>query len=132
MRSWVAYSLYPGSSYNPEITTLTGDIKIMLTVEYRFNILGGLNGALFSDAGNIWLSAPEESLPGGEFKFNRFYKEFAVGVGAGIRYDFDFFLIRLDAGVKVRQPELQEGNRWTFENLNFANAVWNFGIGYPF
>lgn len=132
MRSWVAYTLYPGSSYNPEITTLTGDIKIMLTAEYRFNILGGLNGALFSDAGNIWLSSPEESLPGGEFKFNRFYKEFAIGVGVGIRYDFDFFLIRLDAGVKVRQPELQEGNRWTPENLNFANAVWNFGIGYPF
>jgi len=131
-RAWVAYSMDPGSSDNPETTVSTGDIKIMANVEYRFNILGGMDGALFVDAGNIWLINPDENFVGGEFEFDRFWKEFAVGTGLGIRYDFDFFIIRLDAGFKVRRPSLPEGERWTAAELRPRNAILNFGLGYPF
>jgi hypothetical protein len=131
-RAWVAYSMDPGSSDNPETTVSTGDIKIMANLEYRFNIIGGMDGAFFVDAGNIWLINPDEDFIGGDFQFNRFWREFAVGTGLGIRYDFDFFIIRLDAGFKVHRPSLPEGERWTADELRPGNAILNFGLGYPF
>ncbi len=131
-RGWVAYTLGPGGRSNPEATVNTGDIKIMATYEYRFSMLGNLKGALFTDVGNIWTLEPTPGLQDTEFRFDRFYKELAVGAGFGIRYDFGFFVFRLDAGYKLRRPSRPEGNRWNFDDLRLGDGVLNFGIGYPF
>ena len=131
-RGWVAYTLGPGGRSNPEATVNTGDIKIMATYEYRFSMLGNLKGALFTDVGNIWTLEPTQGLQDTEFRFDRFYKELAVGAGFGIRYDFGFFVFRLDAGYKLRRPSRPEGNRWNFDDLSIGDGVLNFGIGYPF
>ena len=69
------------------------------------------------DAGNTWLSHPDEKRPGGDFQFNRFYKEIAIGSGFGIRADFGFFIIRTDIGIKVRDPQFLEDRRWVIEHL---------------
>lgn len=131
-RGWIAYTLGPGGRANPESTINTGDVKIMATYEYRFSILGNLKGALFTDVGNIWTLEPTPGLKNTEFRFDRFYKELAVGAGFGIRYDFGFFVFRLDAGYKIYNPALLEGNRWTFNSLRLGDGILNFGIGYPF
>jgi len=68
-----------------------GDIKIEANVEYRFKVFWKMEGAIFLDAGNIWALKEEESRPGAEFKWNRFYREIAVGTGLGVRFDFSFF-----------------------------------------
>ena len=95
-------------------------------------MFGPLEGAVFVDMGNIW--SLKDNRPGAEFAFSRFYKEIAIGSGAGLRYDFSFVIIRVDLGVKVHDPSLDEGYRWipahsmfTKNNLNVA-----FAIGYPF
>ncbi len=100
--------------------------------EYRFAMFGPFEGALFVDAGNIW--SLKDNRPGAEFAFSRFYKEIAVGTGVGLRYDFSFVIIRVDLGIKLHDPSLDEGSRWkpanvllTKSNINFA-----FAIGYPF
>ena len=58
-------------------------------------------------------------------------KDIAVGSGFGLRYDFDFFVLRFDVGFKTYNPALEENNRW-FTDYNFRNAVYNIGINYPF
>ena len=130
-RGWVAYTLGPGGD-TTGFDVNTGDIKIMATYEYRFSILGDLNGALFADVGNIWTLDPIEDQYNTAFRFDRFYEELAIGAGAGLRYDFGFFVFRLDAGFKIGQPSRPNGNYWTWDQLRFGRAVWNFGIGYPF
>jgi outer membrane protein assembly factor BamA len=132
LRGWVAYTQPPGSSYNPGQTVYTGDIKLLLMTDYRFSIAGPLEGAVFVDAGNTWLMRPDESSPGADFDIKRFYKEFGIAPGLGIRYDFSYFVFRLDAGVKLYQPSLEPGSRWTFNELNFKNATWSIALGYPF
>ena len=95
-------------------------------------------GAIFADAGNIWLTKSEDR-PEGVFELNRFYKEIAIGTGLGFRLDFEYFVIRLDAAFALRKPFLNEGFQWTFDRLQFGqkdwrkdNLIWNVGIGYPF
>ncbi|WP_311195883.1 BamA/TamA family outer membrane protein [Antarcticibacterium sp. 1MA-6-2] len=97
----------------------------------RFNIFGALNSALFVDIGNIWnvLDIVEEDAA----TFNSFadLQDIAVGTGTGLRYDFNFFVLRFDVGFKTYDPALPKGERW-FKNYNFNNAVYNVGINYPF
>ncbi len=133
IRAFPAGSLGPGS-YNQEGGTAyqLGDMSIVANIEYRYKIFKMLNAAIFMDAGNIWLINKDPERPGGEFELNRFYKEFAVGTGAGLRLDFDFFIIRLDAGVPLRDPSYSENDRWTFDKRPFTKTNINFGIGYPF
>jgi len=131
-RAWIAYSMRPGSSNAPDVSVNSGDIKLMMSADYRFNVLGNVDGALFVDAGNIWLMNPDTSFVGGDFEWNRFYKEFAVGAGVGIRYDFDFFILRLDGGFVLRDPSRAEGERFTLDRLQLRDMTLNFGLGYPF
>jgi outer membrane protein assembly factor BamA len=91
-----------------------------------------LKSALFTDIGNIWLLRESEQFPGGEFSIRRFYKEFAIDAGLGIRLDFNFFIIRLDLAAQIRDPFMPEGSRWIFNSEMKSNIVWNLGIGYPF
>ena len=127
-RAWEAYNLGPGTSGGQNDFN-EANLKIALNLEYRYNIFGDLYGALFVDAGNIWNifdNVDDESL-----KFNglQSLRDINIGTGTGIRYDFSFFILRLDVGFKTYEPYLE--NKW-FKNYNLKNAVYNIGINYPF
>ncbi len=138
IRAWSSRDLGPGSdttsSKEFDYPNKNGDIKLEGNVEYRFKVIWKLEGALFLDAGNIWSMNPDPAKPGADFQWNRFYKEIAVGTGIGTRWDFSFFILRLDFGLKLHDPALPENNRWVpvFRNFNFNHFHLNFGIGYPF
>ncbi len=135
VRGWQVRTLGPGS-YVPDTTFLnqTADLKLELNTEYRFKLFWILEGAVFIDAGNIWNYREDPGRPGSRFKLNSFYKDIAVGTGAGIRFDFSFFLGRIDFGMKLRDPVIQERNKWIisqrpYERNDFTVVI---AIGYPF
>lgn len=145
MRAWQVRQLGLGSSkfysdtpYN-NVDLRFGDIKLEGNVEFRF-LLGTLFGiklrsALFTDIGNIWNWTPidtSELAKGSDFKLNRFYKEFAVGAGTGLRLDFNYFLIRLDWAYKIRDPQrIEDPDQW-FYKLSLGSGQLQLGINYPF
>lgn len=115
------------------------DIKIEGNMEYRFDIIKALKGAVFVDAGNIWLMRADSTRSGGEFHRSGFLKQVAVGTGLGLRMDFSFFVLRLDAAFPLRKPYLPEHERWVFRDIDFGSSRWrsdnlvfNIAIGYPF
>lgn len=132
LRGWRIYSLGPGSYHDTTGMNSTGDIDLEGNIEYRFPIYGFLKGALFSDFGNIWLNRKNVSFPGGEFKFYRFYKEFAVDCGFGARFDFSFFVLRIDAALPARDPSHPDNDRWVLKYSKLKDFRLNLGIGYPF
>lgn len=117
----------PGTNQSSLFIDQTGDIKLEMNIELRFDIYKWLKGAAFMDAGNIWLITDDLSRPKGNFEWNRFIKEFGVNFGAGLRLDFNYFVIRLDYGVPIRDPRIQSDNKWTIRKGQF-----NLAIGYPF
>lgn len=129
-RAWRVYKLGPGSSEN-ENEFNEANLKIAFNIEYRFPILGSVKGALFVDFGNIWNVL--DNVNDEKMKFNGFrdLNEIAIGSGFGIRYDFDFFIFRLDTGFKTYDPSLEVSDRW-FKNTSLKKAVFNIGINYPF
>ncbi|WP_353125907.1 BamA/TamA family outer membrane protein [Parapedobacter pyrenivorans] len=164
IRAWQARTLGPGN-YNREVLDpglrlnfrnldQLGEIKLEGNAEYRFKLVNDIFGAklkaaTFIDFGNIWRIDENELNPGGEFKFNRFLGQLAVGAGAGLRFDLDYFVIRLDAGMKVRDPQFNGAKQWVIseffnsrefkERYRITNAPdrynfiqYNFGIGMPF
>ncbi|SHH18817.1 Surface antigen [Chryseolinea serpens] len=132
LRSFVARSVGPGSETPPTgYTDLTGDIRLEGNLEYRFDLSGRLKGALFVDAGNVWLFHDDPSRPNGTFKFNKFLKEVAVSSGWGLRWDFDFIVARVDFGYTLRTPYRPEGERWATD-FHFWDPTINIAIGYPF
>lgn len=136
-RAWRARTLGPGSYSQPDSVSSRydkiGDIQIETNLEYRFHIFKSFYGAWFADAGNIWLSYKDPNKPNGEFKLDKFYKEIAIGSGFGLRYDFSFFVLRLDGAMRVHDPQYAEGKRWVFGKQTLReSAILNFGIGYPF
>jgi len=117
---------------------LGGDVKLELNAEFRFNIFRFLKGAVFTDAGNVWLLKSNPSTMGSPFSFSGFANEIAVGAGFGLRIDVSFFLLRFDLAMPLRKPWL-EGNKWVLDEINFGNPSWrnenlilNVAIGYPF
>jgi len=135
IRAWRARTLGPGG-YNSSQSTARfdkiGNIQMETNIEYRFHIFKSFYGAWFADAGNIWLSYEDPTKPNGKFKPDQFYKEVAIGSGFGIRYDFSFFILRLDAAIRLRDPEYAENDRWMFNKQPLKSPVLSFGIGYPF
>ncbi|MCK9302625.1 MAG: BamA/TamA family outer membrane protein [Bacteroidales bacterium] len=131
VRGWLLKTLGPGS-YNSDLNIeRLGDISFKCNVEFRFPIYKFVRGAVFADAGNVWLMKEDSDFPGGNFELNRFYKEIAVSAGFGLRLDFKFFVVRLDTALPVSDPALEEGSR-IVQNYQFSDFVWNFAIGYPF
>lgn len=107
----------------------TGNIRLEANIEYRFPIYGFFKGAVFADAGNIWLSKSSEVFDGqGEFSGN-FLSELGMGAGLGLRVDVQGFVIRLDLAAPFHDPARPEGERFNFD---LSSPVLNFGIGYPF
>jgi len=129
-RAWTAYSLGPGS-LNSSDEFNEANLKIALSAEHRFNLFGPLNGAFFVDAGNIWNVFDDITSEEATFSSFDALKDIAVGSGFGLRYDFNFFVLRGDIGFKTYDPSYSIGNRW-FNDYNFSNAVYNIGINYPF
>ncbi|HET8854930.1 MAG TPA: BamA/TamA family outer membrane protein, partial [Salinimicrobium sp.] len=129
-RAWQAYSLGPGSSGGRNEFN-EANLKLAFNAEYRFNLVGDLNSALFVDIGNIWnvLDVVEEEAA--TFTSLEDLRDIAIGSGIGLRYDFDFFVLRFDVGFKTYDPARPLGERW-FKDYNLANAVFNVGINYPF
>jgi len=135
LRAWPIRTVGPGSFTDSLLVTQfdkTGDLGIETSLEYRFPIYKTFKGALFLDAGNVWLKNKSDKFPGGEFELNRMVPELAVGTGIGFRFDFSFFVIRLDAAVKVRDPSNSPGQRWVVDEASLKKVNWNFAIDYPF
>lgn len=143
IRAFRARTLGPGS-YDPTVQNASfffdqsGDIKLELNAEYRANLYKFLNAAVFADAGNVWLVNEDPERPGGKFS-KEFVKEIAVGAGVGLRLDFNILLLRLDLAMPLRVPYFEEGDRWTFDRIDFGDRNWrrdnlilNIAIGYPF
>ncbi|MCF6365970.1 MAG: BamA/TamA family outer membrane protein [Bacteroidales bacterium] len=139
IRAWEERSLGPGSYFDPNQDSVLyyrqrSDIKLEGNIEYRMKLFWKMEGAFFVDAGNIWAINEQDNREGALFDINKFYKEIAIGSGFGIRMDFDFLILRLDIGLKVKDPSLPEGNRWIPVNqlITANNMKFNIGIGYPF
>lgn len=169
VRAWQARTLGPGK-YNRAVFGTSGtadtlrsnlrnldqlgEIKLEANLEYRFkvadNILNAkVKGATFADFGNIWRSSDFIENPEGEFKFNKFLGQLAVGIGAGLRFDYNYFVFRLDAGIKVKDPQFTGSDQYVIKHLFnkkqfkddfrishrpdiYRFVQYNFGIGMPF
>jgi outer membrane protein assembly factor BamA len=109
-------------------------VKLEANMEYRFKLFWKLEAALFVDMGNIWSLSSVDDREGAGFEFNRFYKELAVGTGAGIRTVFSFFIFRFDLGIPLRSPYAIEGANWLPGNSGISgrDLTYNLAIGYPF
>jgi hypothetical protein len=136
VRAWQVRQLGPGSYVPTPASTFfnqSGDIKFDLNIEYRTHFFWKLEAAAFIDAGNIWTIRPYEGQENGHFRLHTFYKEIALGYGLGIRLDFDYFLIRLDAGLKAYDPAKSGRDQWALFHPNRrGNIAWHVAIGYPF
>jgi outer membrane protein assembly factor BamA len=130
----------PGNENGRLFLDQRGDLKLELSTEFRFDITKVLKGAAFMDAGNIWLWNVDVNRPGSQFNRETFWKELAIGTGAGIRFDFNFFILRLDLAFPVRRalPENQ-GMAWVWDKIDIGSSSWrsdnlilNIAIGYPF
>lgn len=159
-RGWLSRTLGPGSYQYYLDTNATqtqiGDIRLLLSAEYRFDIYSFFKGALFADASNVWTWNNDPNRQGGQFSAN-FIKEFAINVGVGLRLDFDFFQVRFDLGFPIHNPSMPTGERWIFTKQTQYEALmqdvygvnweeerenrriqkpfvprFNLGIGYPF
>lgn len=143
LRAFRARSLGPGTydgstNNNTFLPDQSGDVKFEFSTEYRAKIYGLVKGAVFLDAGNIWLLKEDPEKPGAKFSKD-FMNELAVGVGAGLRFDFSFLVLRTDLAFPIRKPYLPDGERWVLDKINFGNGAWrsdnlvfNLAIGYPF
>ena len=137
IRAFTVRSIGPGG-YHPEKSEFsyldqTGDIRLEANIEYRFRIYKDLHGAVFLDAGNVWLMRYDPERPDAQLRLKTFPKQVALGTGAGLRYDLDFLIFRLDCGVPLHDP-YDTGKSGYY---NVRGAFWkqlglHFAIGYPF
>jgi outer membrane protein assembly factor BamA len=136
IRAWQVRSLGPGTYKAPEdaYPNQSADIKLEVNLEYRYNLMGFMEGALFLDAGNIWAINSRDNRPGALFKLNSFYRQLALGTGTGFRFDFNYFIFRVDVGMKLRDPSQPTGNGWIIGHRKYTSDDFNFAfaIGYPF
>jgi outer membrane protein insertion porin family len=145
MRAWALRQLGPGSvikEFNGTngIPERYGDMQLEGNIEWRFPITSipgvALNGAIFTDIGNVWLLKKAAGPPEEIFNFSRLGKDIAVGAGAGLRIDFSFFIIRLDYAYKVKDPspgpeDAAIQNKW-FGYKFFKGDQFQLGVRYPF
>ena len=137
VRAFAARSIGPGG-YTPQsdrkyaYINHVGDVRIEANVEYRFRLMGDLHGALFLDAGNVWLMRRDEGRPGGELTLRHLADQIALGTGLGVRYDMDFLVFRLDCGVALHAP-YDTGRSGYYNIPKFSDGLaLHFAIGYPF
>lgn len=148
IRGWNPRTLGPRSIDDPDRTSIdiTGDIKFEMSAEYRFDMIKlfsgtlNLNGALFADAGNIWLAKKSENTPNGHLDISRLGQDIAMSTGAGLRVIVaEFFTVRLDAAFPIKDPYIYSNNGWILRKVDLGNSDWrsknvvlNLAIGMPF
>ncbi|MFA6457559.1 MAG: BamA/TamA family outer membrane protein, partial [Bacteroidota bacterium] len=145
VRAFPARGLGPGTYIVPDSLSATsfidqaGDLKLEGNIEYRFPIISFLKGALFVDAGNIWLLHNDPNRSGGVFSGKTFMEQLAVGTGFGFRFDLSFLILRFDLAFPLRIPSLPEYHRWVINAIDVVDPTWrkdnlalNIAIGYPF
>jgi outer membrane protein insertion porin family len=141
IRAFRSRSVGPGKYEAPKDVGLLaeqpGDLKLELNSELRFPLAGIIEGAVFVDAGNVWLYNEDTTKPGSLFT-PRFLSELAAGAGVGIRFDLSFLVLRFDLAFPIRKPWLPAGERWVLNQVKWTsewrkeNLVFNLAIGYPF
>jgi outer membrane protein assembly factor BamA len=135
VRGWGVRELGPGSfPGDGNYLNQSGDIKFDTSLELRSKLFWKFRGAAFVDAGNIWTVRSYDLQPGGQFKFDKFYKQIAVAYGLGLRLDFDFCVVRFDFGMKGINPVYSSGrNRYPITHPDFGrDLTFHFAVGYPF
>lgn len=142
IRAFRSRSVGPGRYDPPQdgglIAEQPGDIKFEMNSELRVPLVGIVQGAVFVDAGNVWLFNEDPNKPGAKFS-NKFLSELAAGAGVGIRFDLSFLVLRFDLAFPIRKPWLLPKERWVINQIDFASSEWrrenfifNLAIGYPF
>jgi len=146
LRGWTAYHFGPGAT-SEDLLQSSGffsaaPIKLVQSFEYRFTIQRAIKGAVFLDAGNMWLfnktytgtftSAQEAAIEAGTFGWDSFYKQLGINTGYGLRYDLEFFIIRADLGLKIHHPGAVDRSNWVITAPQLRDFNLALGIGYPF
>lgn len=133
IRAFNVRSIGPGRYYTDKsglsYMDQTGDIKLQANVEYRPRLFGNLYGALFVDAGNVWALRDDGYRTGSKLRMKNLLKDMALGTGIGIRYDLEFFVLRLDWGVGIHVP--YKGGFYNMPSFKDSQSL-HFAIGYPF
>lgn len=137
VRGWSVRGLGPGSYMGTDgridFINQTGDIKLDMNAEYRSHVFWKVDGALFVDAGNIWTMRNYEDQPGGQFRLNTFWRQIAVAYGLGLRLNFDYFILRLDGGMKAIHPAYTGAKHYPIIHPNFKRDFSiHFAVGLPF
>ncbi len=138
VRGWSVRELGPGSFLGTDgridFINQTGDIKLDMNLEFRTHLVWKLDGAVFVDAGNIWTLRSYADQPGGQFRFSTFYKQIAASYGLGLRFNFDYFVLRLDGGMKAVHPAYTDARRhFPIIHPNFGrDFTFHFAVGLPF
>lgn len=140
MRGWRVRSLGPGSYVDTTFSySSTGDIMMEGNAEYRFSLAGPLRGAVFADAGNVWLMRADSLKEAGVFRPETFYKQIALSTGIGVRFDFSYFILRFDLATPAYAPGAPEGERWRLRYFYLIrdgrinrDINLQLAVGYPF
>lgn len=138
VRGWSVRGLGPGkfkgSNGAIDFINQTGDVKLDLNLELRSFLFWKIYGAVFVDAGNIWTLRSYDEQPGGQFRFKDFYEQIAVAYGLGIRFNFDFFILRFDMGMKAINPAYgsQQEHYAVFHPDFSRDFAFHFAVGLPF
>lgn len=138
VRGWTVRGLGPGKFKGKDgridFINQTGDMKLDFNLEYRTHMFWKLDGAVFVDAGNIWTLKEYADQPGGKFTFNEFYKQIAVAYGVGLRLNFDYFILRMDMGMKAINPAYEsKAEHYALVHPNFSrDFAFHFAVGLPF
>ena len=138
VRGWSVRSLGPGGYVGKDgridFINQTGDIKLELSAEMRSHLFWRFQSAIFVDAGNIWTIREYEDQPNGQFRFDTFLKQIAVAYGVGFRLNFDYFVIRLDMGMKAVNPAYTTSREhFPLVHPKFSrDHAFHFAVGFPF
>ena len=138
IRAFTVRSLGPGSYRPPKdepngYWDQTGNFKLEANVEYRFGIFNRLHGAVFLDAGNIWLLKNDPARPGGKLRWKGFWNEIALGTGVGLRYDISYLVLRADLGIGIHTPYKNPDKHGYYNIQSFKDGLgFHLAIGYPF
>lgn len=129
-RAWNPFRLGPGSTGGVNDFN-EANMKLAVSAEFRFQLVGNLKGALFVDTGNIWNVLDNTEDRKAQFTSLKDLENIAIGSGFGMRYDFGLFVFRLDLGFKTYNPANEMNRRW-LKDFGIGRSVLNFGINYPF
>ena len=138
VRGWNARGLGPGKYVGKDgkvdFINQTGNLKLDLSLEYRTRLFWKIHGAFFIDAGNVWNTRKYEGLEDGQFKFDKFYKQIAVAYGLGLRVNLDYFILRIDGGMKAINPGVEKGRlHYPLICPNWKrDFTFHFAVGLPF